>query len=213
MVHDRLLDADHLARLKTLILPNIAALSDEQCRQLRAFVERGGGLVATYETSLYDERGERRADFGLADLFGVSFRGRADGPMRNAYLRLEADPRTGRRHPLLAGLDDAPRIIHGTWRLDVTPKVAFADRPLTLIPSYPDLPMEMVYPRVPKTDVAEVYLREVGRRPRRLLPLGHRPHLLGGPGRRPRPAAPQRRAVGDGRGAAGRGRRAPACST
>ena len=107
---------------KTLILPNIAALSDEQCRQLRAFVERGGGLVATYETSLYDERGGRRADFGLADLFGVSFRRRAEGPMRNAYLRLEADPRTGRRHPLLAGLDDAPRIIHGTWRLDVTPR-------------------------------------------------------------------------------------------
>ena len=205
MVHDRLLDEAHLARLKTLILPNIAALSDEQCRQLRAFVERGGGLVATYETSLCDERGERRADFGLADLFGVSFRRRADGPMRNAYLRLEADPRTGRRHPLLAGLDDAPRIIHGTWRLEVTPRVEFADRPLTLIPSYPDLPMEMVYPRVPKTDVAEVVPARGGRGPGRLLPLGHRPRLLGGPGRRPRPAAPQRRAVGDGRGAAGRG--------
>jgi hypothetical protein len=162
MVHDRLLDEAHLARLRTLILPNIAALSDEQCRQLRAFVERGGGLVATYETSLCDERGGRRGDFGLAELFGVSFRRRDDGPMRNSYLRLEADPRTGRRHPLLAGLDDAPRVIHGTWRLEVTPRAEFASRPLTLIPSYPDLPMEMVYPRVPRTDVAEVYLREVG---------------------------------------------------
>src|SRR5207248_7736569 len=139
-----------------------AALSDEQCRQLRAFVERGGGLVATFETSLCDESGARRPDFGLADLLGVSFRRRAGGPMHNAYLRLEADPRTGRRHPLLDGLDDAPRVIHGTWRLEVTPQVAFAQRPLTLIPSYPDLPMEMVYPRVPQTDVAEVYLREVG---------------------------------------------------
>src|SRR5439155_11594289 len=150
MVHDRLLDAEHVGRFKTLILPNIAALSDGQCRQLRAFVERGGGLVATYETSLRDEWGARRADFGLADLFGVSFRRRAEGPMRNAYLRLEADRRTGRRHPLLDGLDDAPRVIHGTWRLDVTPKVEFVHRPLTLIPSYPDLPMEKVYPRVPK---------------------------------------------------------------
>ena len=213
MVHDRLLDEAHLARLKTLILPNIAALSDEQCRQLRAFVERGGGLVATYETSLYDERGERRADFGLADLFGVSFRRRADGPMRNAYLQLEADPRTGRRHPLLAGLDDAPRVIHGTWRLDVTPKVAFADRPLTLIPSYPDLPMEMVYPRVPKTDIAEVVPARGGRGPRRLLPLGHRPRLLGGAWPSTTAAAPQRRA----RGRPPRSRRsrsrAPACST
>jgi hypothetical protein len=162
MVHDRLFDAEHLARIKTLILPNIAALSGEQCRQLREFVERGGGLVATFETSLCDERGERRGDFGLADLFGVSFGRRAEGPMRNAYLRLERGPRTGSRHPLLAGLDDATRIIHGTWRLDVTPRAEFPQRPLTLVPSYPDLPMEMVYPRVPKTDIAEVYLREVG---------------------------------------------------
>jgi hypothetical protein len=162
MVHDRLLDAGHVDQFKTLILPNIAALSDEQCRQLRAFVKRGGGLVATYETSLYDEWGTRRTNFGLADLFGVSARGPAQGPMRNAYLRLEDDPHTGRRHPLLAGLDDAPRIIHGTHRLDVDPQRRFPNPPLTLIPSYPDLPMEKVYPRAAKTDVAEVYLSELG---------------------------------------------------
>jgi hypothetical protein len=162
MVHDRVLDADHLGRFKTLILPNIAALSDEQCRQLREFVDRGGSLVATYETSLYNEWGERRSDFGLADLFGVSFRNRVPGPLRNAYLRLEDDPGTGKRHPILAGLDDAPRIIHGTSRLDVAPKHEFRHPPLTLIPSYPDLPMEKVYPRVPKTDIAELYLREIG---------------------------------------------------
>jgi hypothetical protein len=162
MVHDRLLGADHLDRFKTLILPNIAALSDLQCRQLRAFVERGGSLVATYETSLYDEWGTRRSDFGLADLFGASFRGRPQGPMRNAYLRLEGDPHTGTRHPILAGLDDAPRIIHGTHRLDVVPSREFRRPPLTLIPSYPDLPMEMVYPRVPKTEIAELYLRDIG---------------------------------------------------
>ena len=122
MVHDHLLDAGHLDRIKTLILPNIAALSDEQCRQLREFVERGGGLVATYETSLHDEWGARRHDFGLADLFGVSFRSKAEGPMHNAYLRLEVDPRNNKRHPLLDGLDDASRIIHGTSRLELKPQ-------------------------------------------------------------------------------------------
>ena len=111
MVHDRLLDAEHLAPLKTLILPNIAALSDRQCPQLRDFVRRGGGLVATSETSLYDEWGTARRDFGLADLFGVSFAGRRPGPMQNSYLRLEHE--TARGHPLLVGLEDAPRIIHG----------------------------------------------------------------------------------------------------
>jgi hypothetical protein len=33
--------------------------------------------------------------------------------------------------------------------------------PLTLIPSYPDLPMEKVYPREPRTNIGQVFLREV----------------------------------------------------
>ena len=95
--------------LQTLILPNVAALSDEQCRQLREFVERGGGLVATYETSLYDECGGPRADFGLADLFGVSFARHVAAARCGTPTCASRRPRTGRRHPLLAGLEDAPR--------------------------------------------------------------------------------------------------------
>jgi hypothetical protein len=47
MVHDRLLDPAHLAPYATLVLPNLAALSDAQCDQLRAFVKNGGNLIAT----------------------------------------------------------------------------------------------------------------------------------------------------------------------
>ena len=158
MVHDRLLDPDRLGAFRLLILPNIACLSDRQCDQLRAFVRGGGSLIATHETSLYDDQGMRRADFGLADLFGARFAGRIDGPMRNSYLRLEHEA-AGRRHPLLAGLEDAPRIINGVWRVDVTPAAA-APSPLTLIPSYPDLPMEMVYPRTDRTDKPQVFAQQ-----------------------------------------------------
>ena len=159
MVHDRLLDAEHIDRYKALILPNIAALSDEQCRQLREYVERGGSLVATFETSLYDQWGARRSDFGLADLFGVWYKGRVQRRMQNSYLRLEHKP-AGQEHPLLAGLEDAPRIVNGVQRVDVGPRGEYPDPPITLIPSYPDLPMEEVYPRVPRTDSPEVYLRQ-----------------------------------------------------
>ncbi len=31
-----------------------------------------------------------------------------------------------------------------------------------MIPSYPDLPMEHVYPREPETDIREIYLRKIG---------------------------------------------------
>ncbi|HTL68381.1 MAG TPA: beta-galactosidase trimerization domain-containing protein [Lacunisphaera sp.] len=160
MVHDRLLDAEHVADFKTLILPNLAALSDAQCAQLREFVARGGGLIATHQTSLLDEWGVPRKDFGLADLFGASYAGKAEGPMQNAYLRLEHD--TTPHHPLLAGLDDAPRIIHGVWRTEVKPATGVGPQPLTLIPSYPDLPMEKVYPRESRTNIPQVFVREVG---------------------------------------------------
>ena len=86
MVHDGLLDAEHLGQFRTLILPNIAALSTAQCEQISAFVRNGGGIVATHETSLYDEGGEIRGDFGLAELFGASFAGKVEGPMLNSYL-------------------------------------------------------------------------------------------------------------------------------
>ena len=158
MVHDRRLDAAHVGQFKTLILPNIAALGDAQCDQLRAFVKNGGGLIATYETSLYDAWGVRRKDFGLADLFGVTWSGRGEGPMLNSYLRLEHE--AAPHHPLFKGLEDAPRVINGVSRLEVEPRDRFAPAPLTLIPSYPDLPMEKVYPRQPKTSIAGVFLRE-----------------------------------------------------
>ena len=126
MVHDGLLDAEHLAPFKMLILPNIAALSDAQCDQLRDFVARGGSLVATFETSLYDEWGERREDFGLGDLFGVRFAGQVEGPMKNAYLNLE--PASEIAPAWLAGLEDAGRIITVAIACTSRRRVDFAHR-------------------------------------------------------------------------------------
>lgn len=156
MVHDGLLDAERLRPFKTLVLPNIAALSDSQCAQLRAFVQQGGSIVATHETSLYDEWGVRRGNFGLADLFGCTFNGKVDGPVQNSYLNID-DP----AHPLTKGLDDAPRIIHGVNQVRVKPSIPFK-APITEVPSYPDLPMEDVYPRVAHTDSAGVYSSQHG---------------------------------------------------
>jgi hypothetical protein len=154
MVHDELLDREHLAQLNVLILPNIAALSDRQCGQIRDFVKNGGGLVATYETSLYDERGVKRSNFGLSDLFGANYAGGLDARMQNSYLRLEG------KHPLLRGLEGVERIINGVSRVHTKPIAAYPNPPLTLIPSYPDLPMEEVFARAERTDQPEVYARD-----------------------------------------------------
>jgi hypothetical protein len=157
MVHDHLLDAASLARYKLLVLPNVAALSDRQCEQLRAFAKAGGSLVATFETALFDEWGNPRKEFGLGDVFGIRYRGRVLGPLRNSYLAFAGKP--GQRHPILAGFDTAAYTVNSIRRVDTE---GDGDSPITLIPSYPDLPMEYVYERVPRGHVAQVFLRESG---------------------------------------------------
>jgi hypothetical protein len=162
MVNSRLIDDEHLKSFKLLILPNIATLSDEQCNYLRKFHQNGGSLLATYETSLYDELGNRRADFGLADVFGASYQSGVEGPMQNSYLRLKENPQTRQFHPVLKGLEDAFRIINSIYSVDTQP-IRKAENPVTVIPSYPDLPMEHVFPTRPETNISGLYLGESGK--------------------------------------------------
>ncbi len=75
--------ADHVqrdaGRFAVLVVPNVGALTDAQCAQLRAFVDGGGGLVVSGESSGYDEWGNQRDDFALSDLLGVHTTGRHHG--------------------------------------------------------------------------------------------------------------------------------------
>ena len=73
-----------LSRYRVLVLADQDALSDAQLAQIRAFVERGGGLVATGESSLRTEWLLERRKFGLADLLGADRPGRA---LRRAFGR------------------------------------------------------------------------------------------------------------------------------
>lgn len=155
MIDDAFLDAEHLDRFDVLILANAALLSSSKCDQIRRFVERGGSVIATHETSLYDESGKRREDFALADLFGCHYAGTTEPRMQNAYLTLRHP------HPSLAGLEDVSRTIASVKRVHVTPDGP-SEAPLTLVPSYPDLPMERVFTDVLETDIAMAYCRESG---------------------------------------------------
>jgi len=71
-------DLDRLCRFDVVILPNILCMSDDEIERIRAFVASGGGLVATGETSLFDENHRQRRDYGLADVFGASYHRYAD---------------------------------------------------------------------------------------------------------------------------------------
>jgi hypothetical protein len=154
-VHEDRLAPEHLQKYAALLLPNTALLSDGQCRQLRAYVDAGGSLLATYETSLYDERGERRADFGLADVFGIRKAGEPVGTNGNAYLARIEKP-----HAILNGFAGTHWIPGAENRIPIGP---VDDAVLTVVPGFVAYPPELSYPLEPHTREPAVVARERGK--------------------------------------------------
>nr|HDO81174.1 hypothetical protein [Candidatus Bathyarchaeota archaeon] len=70
VILDTGLNTQTLQRYKVLILPNSACLSATQISAIKEFVGNGGKLLATFETSLYDERG-RRTENRLNEVLGI----------------------------------------------------------------------------------------------------------------------------------------------
>lgn len=91
-------DLDRLSDYAVLILPNVACLSNEEVEGIKEYVRNGGGLVATYDTSLYSGDGQLLLNFQLGEVFGADYCGRTG--FWQDYIRLEkAD------HPIAEGLD------------------------------------------------------------------------------------------------------------
>ncbi|MBP1843936.1 hypothetical protein J2046_002194 [Rhizobium petrolearium] len=155
LLSDQVLTKDNLDRFRVIILANASCLSDAQNAAIRAYVERGGSIIAAYETSLRDENGKMRPEFGLADVFGVKFVSGPRGIVKNTYLALSGD------HPIGEGYEGASRIMGGTRLIHVQPVTSTAT-PFLYIPDFPDLPMEEVYPRKAPEGTA-VIARETGR--------------------------------------------------
>lgn len=151
IVHDEDLTDDRLSQYRVVILPNAALLSDNSCSALRRFNDGGGAIIATFETSLYNEWGESRPNFALADVFGASVRGGAVGPLHNSYLQVE------REHPILNGLGGTTVLPGPIFRVPIKD---ISNPVLTRIPPFPAFPPEFVYPESSKTDGPSVTIRE-----------------------------------------------------
>jgi len=177
--------ADYIERdspeLAVLALPNLGAMSDAQCDAVRRFTSRGGSVIATGATSLYDEWGDARPDFALADLFGAHASaefeklGQWAGRSFHTYLRLAPElrarvfgpkagdepPATGQRHPVLDGFEETDILPFGGMlpRVRTDPGVVI---PLTFVPPFPVYPPETAWMREPKTDIPGLVLRNAG---------------------------------------------------
>ncbi|HUT73920.1 MAG TPA: alpha-amylase family protein [Armatimonadota bacterium] len=132
--------AADLARYDLVILPNTANLSDGFCAAVKEYVRGGGRILATAETSLGDERGRRRDDFGLGDVLGVTWKDAVEGhfaverpgepgPVSGVFQRVatsgrivarrvEVDPAgsvSGTEDPLPMAASDWPAVVAGKF--------------------------------------------------------------------------------------------------
>jgi hypothetical protein len=172
--------------MAALVLNNVGGLSDAQCTSIRKFVERGGSLIATGESSLYTEWGDTRPDFALADILRVHTQGtparlaatggrRGGGAVASShtYLRLHPELRarvygphtgkepaiTGNRHPVLAGFDETDLIPFG-GTLSALRVDSGAAVPLTFVPAFPTYPPETAWMRESDSNIPGLVVSE-----------------------------------------------------
>ena len=175
------------ANLSVLVLANVGGLSDDECAAIRRFVTRGGSLIATGDSTLYNEWGDARPDFALNDLLRVHVQskpqraqqagggGRRGGGVASVhtYLRLHPEfrakvygpktgkepPATGERHPVLAGFEETDIIPFG-GTLQPLRVDDGAVVPLTLVPEFPVYPPETAWMREPDSKLPGLVLSE-----------------------------------------------------
>lgn len=73
LLFDETLTDESIAKFPAVYLPNVAAMTAQEVAIFTRYVERGGVLMATYDTSLYSEIGDKLDNFQLAHLFGVDY--------------------------------------------------------------------------------------------------------------------------------------------
>lgn len=90
LIDNQITSVDDLSPYELLILPNVVCLDDRLANVIRAYVQQGGKLLATGETSLCDARGRRREKLALWDVLGVTHQRRYEQP--TCYLANEIEP-------------------------------------------------------------------------------------------------------------------------
>ncbi|MGG1519273.1 alpha-amylase family protein [Paenibacillus oryzisoli] len=132
-----------LDRYELLILPNISCMSEQTAASIRAFVQGGGRILSTFDTSFYDESGERYAQPVLADVMGLA---RVQDISACAYdhITVKAD------EPLLRGIDQSQLPAAGLGAKVVplpTAATSLAYRE-PQVSRYSELPDETAYPYI-----------------------------------------------------------------
>jgi hypothetical protein len=138
-VSDKLLTAERLKEFKVLLLPNVAALSDQHVLLIKEWVKQGGKLISSFQTSLFDEHGTARKDFGLSEVIGVSDLHQLVNTEMDCYQKIM------RRNDLVKGMEKTS-LLHNGGRTLMTKAVGDAEVITGYLPKINNQPPENAFP-------------------------------------------------------------------
>ncbi|MCX7794895.1 MAG: hypothetical protein N2380_00010, partial [bacterium] len=108
-----------------LILSNSASTSEKVNEGVIRYIDNGGSVFATYNTSLYDTQRQRREDFGLRRVLGVTYR----RELESSYFSVN--------YPLNNKLTSSPIIAHKLLEVEAIDNTEILGR--IILPSPTDL--------------------------------------------------------------------------
>ncbi|MBN2347740.1 MAG: beta-galactosidase trimerization domain-containing protein [Bacteroidales bacterium] len=138
-IADRNLTKEKLNGCKVLIMPNVAALSEEHTSIIAGWVKEGGRLMATFQTSLFDRNGNIRKNFSLGDVFGVSYTGVVANTEMDCYQKIIT------RNKILDGFEKT-RLLHNGGRTLMVSPAPEATVVTGYLPKINNQPPEYAYP-------------------------------------------------------------------
>jgi len=138
-ISDKLISPEALQPFKILFLPNTAALSTAHLNIIKDWVYQGGKLISSFQTSMYDEHGQARADFGLGEVFGVTNLHEVVNTEMDCYQKII------RRNELVQGMEKT-ELLHNGGRTLLTQTLPGAEAVTGYLPKINNQPPENAFP-------------------------------------------------------------------
>ncbi len=138
-ISDKLLTEEKLREFKVLLMPDISALSEEHVKIISEWVKKGGKLISSFQTSLFNEKGIARKDFGLGEVMGVSYLNQIVNTGIDCYQIIVT------RNDLVKGMEKT-ELLHNGGRTIMTKALNGAKIITGYLPKINNQPPEYAYP-------------------------------------------------------------------
>ena len=160
VILDKRITPELLKQYDLLVLPDVNEMSEQTAGRIRSYVRDGGGIVATFQTSLFDDQGRQRDEYALSDVFGADYLGEVQPFF--AERQMNSLQRIEQRHPLVKGFEETAFIASGG--MAAMAQLHEGVQPILYqVPTYRTLPPELSFPSEPRTDYATLIANSFGR--------------------------------------------------